>query len=402
MEQTLIHPNWHVLLIHYPLALLVIGVLIELFSFMWRRHGFRAAGRWMILLGALSAVPAAFSGIYALNDVATMNNPAAESPWHVKVASTPLSQHAWEMLTDHVWLQVIATAIFLSVVLVWIASCDDWRRKLHGPMLVLLVIGMGFVAWGAWEGGEAVYRHGVGVNPVTAVNAPGIHPAGEESRVLAEAEPQSGAMRTFLAILAPEQAHVTMAGFLVALALVSLALSARAMGGTSATVIETTAVIPADQARPVSDADARAALLRDDATVISRERTIIPAPVVPSGRFWLLTFIVALLVLLGGVAVLGLESERWAPKQLGEMIAAQPRMLAHAITGGSIVLLTLCLAVAARWAKQNRMVLGILAALLLIALGIQLWMGILMLYDTPQGPLTRFNPAPAPTTQPAS
>jgi uncharacterized membrane protein len=62
-------PNWHVILIHYPLALLTVGTLIEIFSFLWRRSGFRAAGRGMILIGALCAIPAATSGIYAARQV---------------------------------------------------------------------------------------------------------------------------------------------------------------------------------------------------------------------------------------------------------------------------------------------------------------------------------------------
>src|ERR671913_975676 len=65
-----INPNLHVILIHYPLGLLVVGTLIELFSFLgWRRSAFRAAGRWMLLLGILSLAPTMFSGLYALADV---------------------------------------------------------------------------------------------------------------------------------------------------------------------------------------------------------------------------------------------------------------------------------------------------------------------------------------------
>ena len=43
--QRLIIPNYHVILVHYPLALLAMGLLIEIFSFLWRRSSARAAGR---------------------------------------------------------------------------------------------------------------------------------------------------------------------------------------------------------------------------------------------------------------------------------------------------------------------------------------------------------------------
>jgi uncharacterized membrane protein len=60
----LVNPNLHVVLVHFPIALLVIGTLIELFSFLgWRTSGFRIAGRWMIGLGALLAIPTSLSGI---------------------------------------------------------------------------------------------------------------------------------------------------------------------------------------------------------------------------------------------------------------------------------------------------------------------------------------------------
>ena len=78
MATPLVRPNLHVILIHYPLAMLVAGTLIELLSFVWPRGTFRAAGRWMILLGALLAVPTTFSGIYAMRDVAGRNNPTPD------------------------------------------------------------------------------------------------------------------------------------------------------------------------------------------------------------------------------------------------------------------------------------------------------------------------------------
>ena len=70
MAKEFINPNLHVILIHYPLGLLVVGTLIELFSFLgWRNSAFRAAGRWMLLIGILSLTPTMFSGLYALADV---------------------------------------------------------------------------------------------------------------------------------------------------------------------------------------------------------------------------------------------------------------------------------------------------------------------------------------------
>src|SRR5438552_9826825 len=64
-----ITPNWHAVLIHAPLGLLSVGIAMEVLGFLWRKSGARMAARWMILLGAITAVPAVTSGIYAYRDV---------------------------------------------------------------------------------------------------------------------------------------------------------------------------------------------------------------------------------------------------------------------------------------------------------------------------------------------
>jgi hypothetical protein len=66
------------------------------------------------------------------------------------------------------------------------------------------------------------------------------------------------------------------------------------------------------------------------------------------------------------------------------------RRLAHVIGGTSTVLLTIVLAGLARWARQRRVLLALCALLLAAAVGAQLWLGILLMYDTPAGPIHRF------------
>ena len=73
MADRFIVPNLHVALLHFPIALLLLGTAIEVFSFLWRRSGVRIAARWMILLGALSMLPAAASGMFAFSDVEAMS-----------------------------------------------------------------------------------------------------------------------------------------------------------------------------------------------------------------------------------------------------------------------------------------------------------------------------------------
>src|SRR5678815_4596006 len=86
MAKEFINPNWHVILIHLPLGVFMLGMVLELALLVFRhRGGGRTASRWMVVLGALASLPAAYSGMYALSDVARRTAPmgaAGEGPWH--------------------------------------------------------------------------------------------------------------------------------------------------------------------------------------------------------------------------------------------------------------------------------------------------------------------------------
>jgi uncharacterized membrane protein len=419
MVKEFVNPNWHVVLVHYPIGLLFAGVLIELFSFLgWRRGGFRAAGRWMILLGALSSLPTALSGAYALSDAARMglDQTTASGEWKQVAQVSPLVQdrEAWKYMTDHAWLQSISTGILLFVVVIWIGCSDNWRAKLHLPLLILLLVGAGFVAAGAWKAGEGVYLRGVAVTSyveseaahralnnllesatTSAATAPATReadsPAGDEQR---------DAKAGIEYYLPPLQVHVIVAGFAVALSMVGLGLAMRA------------ATQPAP---PVGGDDIAAALGKsadddddddDEAFLTTEQRLALRSAAqrgsLPPARFWMLAFLLTLVTALVGYWVLARDSSNWKPQDLWQLInfrdaAAEQnpfgltRRLAHVLGGGSIAVLTLVLAMLGRWAPRARVFLALFAVLLLAVIAAQVWLGVLMLYDTPSGPIQRFN-----------
>jgi hypothetical protein len=92
-----------------------------------------------------------------------------------------------------------------------------------------------------------------------------------------------------------------------------------------------------------------------------------------------------------GAWVLASGFGTWAVKELISAVRETPRRMVHVAAGGSIVVLLLILAALARWAPRQKWVLVFFALLLVIAVAVQVWMGILLLYDTPQGPLVHFN-----------
>jgi uncharacterized membrane protein len=173
VSKEFINPNLHVILIHYPLGLLVVGTLIEFFSFLgWRKSAFRAAGRWMLLIGILSLTPTLFSGLYALADVnklpatETSEGTPDDAKWHEIRQQSPIQGEAWDFMVTHAWSNAIGSTLLLITCVLWMGSSDDWRRKLHFVWLLLLIAGLGTIIYGAWFGGEMVYRHGVGVEPL--------------------------------------------------------------------------------------------------------------------------------------------------------------------------------------------------------------------------------------------
>jgi hypothetical protein len=60
----------------------------------------------------------------------------------------------------------------------------------------------------------------------------------------------------------------------------------------------------------------------------------------------------------------------------------------------------LLLAVIARMAAGRRIVVGLFVLLLLVAVAAQVWLGSLLLFDTPSGSVWNFNSTAAPSTQP--
>jgi uncharacterized membrane protein len=374
----LIAPNLHVALIHYPLAMLAVGVLTELFGFLWPRSTVRTAGRWMILIGALSAIPAAFSGIYALRAVARVDM-GIDHPWaDVRAASPVLSDPAvWHALRNHTLYQSIATGVAVLAAVVYLGAGDAARRALQAPVMALLVLSIGGMMAGAWLGGEAIYKHGTGVDrgwPPTPADAAAPSPTRIEQ------------------LFPPVELHVVLAGVTVAIAVAAIGLSFRRLAMSVAPPVSThhEDYAATDLARSFNP---------------NLEVTAVVPPL-PAGRFWLLAFAVAAATSLGGWFVLARSADVLAqahghyqrvPQLLWKQVKPEPpdkvnRLLMHLAVGGTIIVVPLLLAALARWAPRQRVLLAALTLVLVVAVAAQVWFGVLLLYDTPDGPLHHFNP----------
>ncbi|MBC8108499.1 MAG: hypothetical protein H7Z14_18080 [Anaerolineae bacterium] len=417
MVNQLVSPNLHVVLLHAPLGLLFVGLAIELFSFLgWRRSAFRVAGRWMILVGTLAAVPAAMSGMYALRDVTGRGiEGASQLPWRDVLQESKLVKadagEAWEHMIRHTWAMSLATAALLLVVLVWLSASDAVRAKLHFLLLLITLGAIGAMGWGAWHGGEGVYRHAVGVEPESAEHE-------NETKVAATSPASAPTIdgqriaRNIEYYLPPIQMHVIFAGCVVSLSIVALGLAIRNATTRPATMDDMDDLAAALSPQPLDDpflpAEQRARLA---------DTAIMPAlrpHYLPASRFWLLAGLMGVLTAVFGIWVLaraadynvldyrGIWEQIRNPDQLNgvsnggsgtgvETSLKLTRRMAHVIAGSSIIVLTLLLAIFTRIAPRKRMFVMFLGLLLLATIAAQVWLGTLLLFDTNSGSMRAFN-----------
>ena len=73
------------------------------------------------------------------------------------------------------------------------------------------------------------------------------------------------------------------------------------------------------------------------------------------------------------------------------ILHSQHRDLAHGIVGGSILLITLILALVTRIAPTKKVLIGCLALLLVAGIALQFWLAFLLTFDGSGGPLNRLN-----------
>jgi uncharacterized membrane protein len=367
-----INPNYHVILIHYPLALLGVGLLIELLTVARSEGSLRSAGRWMILIGALAAIPAATSGIFAKYDVVQQSAGGQEDVWANLKASSKLSALQWKMLNNHVLWASIGTGTAVLTVMGWLSLCDGRRKRIYPLALVVLLWSMAVMGVGAFHAGEMVYRTGVATHSEDESQAM----ESDWQKQLAADKPREKVAQRIEYYVGPLQVHVIVAGL-------AFAVAAGALGASLGKRV------------PKESAE-------------GEEKEKAPAKGAPVSRIWLVASVMGLATV--GVGWYVISSDLTTPlldvkgtflSQIWQPYRSDPannrRMLAHLVLGAGIVVLPLILAIAARLAARRRILIGIMGLILIAVVAGQIWLGILMMYDTDSGPLTHFNPATPPS-----
>jgi len=114
---------FHVLLVHFPVALLPVALLAELLFIFLRGDGFRTASRLCLVLGVLAACLAVVSGWGAAEDLGPTPEELDTHRWiGVSVAGVGLIALFLMRARERRWVALFRTLLFLAAGLVTVAG----------------------------------------------------------------------------------------------------------------------------------------------------------------------------------------------------------------------------------------------------------------------------------------
>ena len=145
-------PNIHPIIVHFPIALLAAGLVVDLVSlFMRQRAGVRDAATWLYCAGTATAILAYFTG---RNGADAMLLPAQVTPL--------VSEHAdWAFRTTWFFAFFASARLAVSYIL-------PPKPLILTSAFVVAVAGIGMLLETAEHGALLVYQHGLGVAAITS------------------------------------------------------------------------------------------------------------------------------------------------------------------------------------------------------------------------------------------
>lgn len=144
-----IHPS----VVHFPIALLCVGVAFDALAPRWPSGGLREASFYSLLAGVLSAALAVVTG--------GMEEELAER------AGAPES-----VLELHESLGTVTLVVFVALLGLRFAILWGWLKEIRALTLGLGVIGIVILALTGYWGGELVYTYGTGMKAVMSPVTP--------------------------------------------------------------------------------------------------------------------------------------------------------------------------------------------------------------------------------------
>lgn len=138
--------HFHAMVVHFPIALVIVGFASEIAGVFFKKDFFATAGLYLLTLGAVSAGVAYFSGDLAGDGVSESGALKKALETHEEAAGLAL------------WALAFATAARLAL-----AATGRYRGALKAVSLVLFFIGVLAVGRTGYYGGQLVFNHAAGV-----------------------------------------------------------------------------------------------------------------------------------------------------------------------------------------------------------------------------------------------
>jgi uncharacterized membrane protein len=145
-------PNWHPLVVHFPIALVLSATALLLAARLLRNESLAGTiatvGTWNLCLGTVAALFALATGLGAVLDL------------DVSIAvRQAISQHLkWAM----------STTLLLVLLAVWRGAGSASRSRPSWIFLIVLIAASAALTFTGYRGGKNVFEYGVGVKKIAA------------------------------------------------------------------------------------------------------------------------------------------------------------------------------------------------------------------------------------------
>ena len=136
----------HPMLVHFPIALLIVGLLADIAGVLSKREFYTRMGMILLVLGTAGLIAAYFSG-----------HQAAEGLMETGPLSMAVESHEEAALLT-VWLMVATTMVRLALVVT-----RRYKGLIQVIPLAIFILGVGSMARTGYYGGELVIKHAAGV-----------------------------------------------------------------------------------------------------------------------------------------------------------------------------------------------------------------------------------------------
>jgi uncharacterized membrane protein len=136
----------HPMIVHFPIALLIVGLLFDLLSLALKKEFFSTAGFYLLILGTVGVVAAYLSGEYAGDGITETGA--------LKLA---LERHESAALFS-LWIMVSTALVRIALV-----TFKKYNGIFRWAAIVLFLLGVLSIARTGFYGGELVFKHAAGV-----------------------------------------------------------------------------------------------------------------------------------------------------------------------------------------------------------------------------------------------